>query len=403
MTLRAERLDEVSLGVHKLSVLVLIVAISSSTVLAQPECPLTWERPEPDRMFMAQIEPLEFLMASPTVSKCKGLLAALTNLRKQLIEFHEATSNPLPTNPSLERRQAADALSKNLVKMFFQASDLYQRGEVCEGKSDDESTRTAFVHLVRSIYAYNDNIRNIAGEIGSAIDLTDRVPKAFKRIVELIKAERALREEHFVKTACEELEKEFQRRCVAGSGATEHNASNALIADLQARLKKLHELQRTITGNKTLIDQIRTPLKSLGLRADGSPDRENPFSVEDSYYDSIVPDLKMCALQFALWQQPTKSWSSPFWTRSSKNGCEFFACKEEGLLYDPNLEEKPVAVDPVCAFMENYREMEASYLKGYQHYQKVKLEAERHPAKVLPTFCPPSDFLSTPAKGAHQK
>ena len=385
-------------------ILAVLLASRLAGAITYPfQCPLGWGKDKPQLFHTMHLDPLLFAIEQ-TPSACTKLVTDLRWARDELVKFHESATVDLRTPPE-ETKKSAEALSKVLAGLIVANDEVMKTGKLCDGTTVDEQGRRAGLHIIRSLYASNTYLAQTFKLAGNVLMLTKTVEEAIKSVKEAVQAEIALADKNFLKTACAALEVEYKNRCLprpprtAGQPATFAGTERPkylpwLLENLESRSKKYLSLLRAVTGERTKFEKLTHPLKTLGLRKDEQPNRNDVSEVIDSFYDSVAPALQLCGLRSALDNHAEAA-------SAETDVCDRFYCGPNGnALFEkpgparPNIPDN----DPFCQYATKFRMTEGFYLGGYARF----MEAPPSRGKIASrgSFCPPGlDYPQTAEQG----
>ncbi len=341
---------------------------------AEYQCPLnnTFDLGIQAAIELSESEQYDCEVASPSKKKWQEITKGMKGLAVKLHAFHGKTISPLPESPKEETAKLARALSEEIVALIMDTENvLIKGGKLCNGKTLRETNEEALVQVVRSLYAANEELRDVAG----IADISSRIPGAYKEMANLVKAQKEWQEKRFTDGACEFLEKEAAK-CKSGVAPktlsdTDQTRVNQVRDDSQSYFNNYNNLlKQNIEGTKkTLPASIKNFFRFQWLKRKKkttAPEQsaESRKDKTEAYFAFIVPKLKMCALQATM---------APYTNIGSKYAeeCEMFLCDQEqdgGLLKsDPKSKGGRAAA---CLFLENFATMAKDYLDGFLEGKK---------------------------------
>lgn len=372
---------------------VLVHAVSPAWAQQDWVCPLRAERPVEINPYHAYMEPIEFFIQSPEAT-CPAWVKKLERARELLLKFGDATLYPPPTNVSVETKAAAGELATLLSSLILDTQELVRGGKLCNGKTLNESSYTAAIHLVRALYATHDQVLKTARIVDGSLRLSKSVPEAYKALQTAVAEQKAFQEERFLKRACEFLKSEYQRKCASpqptsvGSAPkpapvpseSDKKKAAQIWEGSHSRMRSQLELVRGQFGDKTLFEHLLIPLK---LKKPPTAYRWNQqSSVENAYYEVVAPTLRLCGLFQALqeYERPAslKALFNP--KIDYAEACRPFFCKSFGLFSHPDQKNADAEKASFCEYVAGYRDQEKQYLNGF-------LDAAREKRKEV-NFCP---------------
>lgn len=375
------------------------------------QCPLGLGKPQPQELYMLQIEPIFFSMEK--TPSCLQWLEKLGVVRDKMLELHHLATDDLGSS-GVESRKAAEALSQIIAGILLDSKAVLGKGELCDGTKLDIKAQEALKHVVRSLVASNAQLELAIRTSGKMLSLSKDIEKVFADTKRLIQAEIDLRDSWFKRRGCEALQKEYDRLCRVPeapapnqTGAIQLRSFDQISArppveapkppaqidflhsQLFSRTASQQATMRAMIGQRTTFEKLTHPLKSLGFRKDEQPDRRDFWSIEETFYRGVAPSLQLCGLRKAL-ASYTKTLST------EEDICDRFNCGPNGnSLFESIDRPHAPGKNPFCAFYANYRAVEAQYLAAYRTYQE---SLARNPKGKVSTgsFCPVTmDYAET--------